>query len=106
MAFDPSVEQPIPLSEVPRLEWVRRLKRRDGSRLHQSTVFRWALHGLRGVRLEVIRCGGQTCTSEAALKRFFAGLANPTASTSATPAAADVGQKHQRAEAELAAAGI
>jgi hypothetical protein len=42
---------------------------------HVSCLFRWAKHGLRGVRLETIRVGGTLCTSREALERFFARLA-------------------------------
>jgi len=46
-------------------------RRRKGKRPHPSTLFRWASRGLRGVRLETLSVGGTTCTSAAALQRFF-----------------------------------
>jgi len=46
-------------------------RRRRGRRPAFSTVWRWALHGARGVRLETLRCGGTLCTSREALQRFF-----------------------------------
>jgi hypothetical protein len=49
--------------------------RRGDRRTHVSCLFRWAKHGLRGVRLETIRVGGTLCTSREALERFFASLA-------------------------------
>lgn len=71
--FDPSVENPIPLTRVPKV--VRWLPgRRRGRKLNIATVFRWAQRGLRGVMLETISIGGTKCTSEEALKRFFARL--------------------------------
>lgn len=46
-------------------------RRRRGRKVHPSTIWRWAKHGLRGHRLEVIKIGGQTCTSLEAMQRFF-----------------------------------
>jgi len=109
MSFDPTVEQPIPLCQVPRLAWLPR--RRRGRKIHQATIFRWAQHGIHGVRLEVIRVGGTRCTSEAALRRFFAALSaadsicNPSAAA-APRSPATAGGAHRRAERELAKAGI
>jgi hypothetical protein len=45
-------------------------RRRRGKRPHFSTLYRWALKGFRGVRLETIRIGGTLCTSKEALQRF------------------------------------
>ena len=42
-----------------------------------ATLYRWASHGCRGVRLETIQIGGTKCTSRQALQRFFAGLTDP-----------------------------
>jgi hypothetical protein len=39
-----------------------------------SCLWRWVTRGLRGVRLESIRVGGVTCTSMAAVQRFFDAL--------------------------------
>ena len=69
---------PIPLSEdirpIPKaMKWVP--PRRGDRPTHASCGFRWAKHGLRGVRLETIRVGGTLCTSREALERFFARLA-------------------------------
>jgi len=73
--FDPAVENPIPLTQVPKvIRWLPR--RRRGRKLNIATVFRWAQRGLRGVRLETISIGGTKCTSEEALKRFFARLSS------------------------------
>ena len=38
---------------------------------HRATVQRWALHGIRGVRLETVRIGGSVYTSREALSRFI-----------------------------------
>lgn len=72
----------------------RRLpRRRRGRPVHPATIYRWAHVGLRGVRLEVIRMGGVTCTSTEALQRFFDQLTASTArasSTTPTPTSATV----------------
>jgi len=44
--------------------------RRQGKRIHPSTVYRWAVRGIRGHRLEVVRIGGTVYTSCEALQRF------------------------------------
>jgi len=63
-------ESVFPLAETPK----HVPPRRGGKRLHQSTPFRWAKHGVRGVRLETIRIAGSLCTSVEALQRFFEAL--------------------------------
>jgi Protein of unknown function (DUF1580) len=69
----------IPLSHCPRLGVLP--VRRAGRPIHAATWHRWAIKGLRGVRLETIRVGGTRCTSLAAIERFFQAL------TAATPRA-------------------
>jgi len=49
-------------------------RRRRGRKPSFSTVWRWALHGIKGVRLETLKCGGTLCTSKEALQRFFTAL--------------------------------
>lgn len=68
----------IPLSEVPGI-----LPRRRGRRLHLSSIYRWAQHGVRGVRLEVVRVGGVAYTSRQALDDFVQSLSEPAAEGSA-----------------------
>lgn len=46
------------------------LPRRNGKKIHTSTVWRWTRRGLRGIRLETLRIGGTTYTSKEALQRF------------------------------------
>ena len=45
---------------------------RRGKQLSKGVIFRWALHGVRGVMLETIRVGGARLTSIEALQRFVA----------------------------------
>ena len=83
--FDPTVESPIPLLQVPRLAWLPH--RRKGRPLNPSTVFAWAKRGLRGAKLEVLHIGGTMCTSEQALLRFFNAISrNASADKTAGPA--------------------
>jgi len=53
-------------------------------KLHVSTLYRWCFGGLRSsddevVRLEIVKIGGTTCTSQEALQRFFDRLSGKTA---------------------------
>ena len=66
MSIDPFNEDVFPVSQTP--------KRMRGRRVHPSTVWRWVQRGIRGHKLETIKVGGVTCTSEAALMRFFSAL--------------------------------
>ena len=52
-------------------------RRRGGKRVNVATLYRWASHGCRGVRLETIQIGGTKCTSREALGRFFNRLTDP-----------------------------
>lgn len=47
---------------------------RQGKRVDITTIFRWALRGVKGVKLETIQIGGRKCTSAEALQRFFEAL--------------------------------
>ncbi len=40
-------------------------------RVNVSTVWRWANRGIKGVKLETIKLGGKTLTSQQALTRFI-----------------------------------
>lgn len=72
LMIDFQQEQLIRLCDVPRLNILP--PRRAGTRLAVSTLYRWALHGQRGIKLETIKCGGIRCTSLLALQRFFAAI--------------------------------
>jgi hypothetical protein len=52
---------------------------RAGKPVNPSTLWRWTTRGIRArhgllVRLESIKIGGTTCTSDQALQRFFHAL--------------------------------
>jgi hypothetical protein len=71
MPIDPLSDDTMSLTQA-----ARRLPRLRGGRpVHPSTLWRWALTGLRGVRLETAMVGGVRVTSETALRRFFAAVA-------------------------------
>ncbi len=99
MSIDPLREDVYPLSGVP-----KRLRRqgRCGRPTHVSTIYRWAMHGVNGARLETIKIGGTMYTSDAALRRFFNTLTNPEAPSEP----ADDDRRQDRVESELAAEGI
>jgi hypothetical protein len=82
-------------------------RRHKGRTVHIATVFRWAQRGVRGVRLEVARVGGVTCTTEAAVRRFIAALSAPRVSDPAPPcSAAAAASEDRRAKRDLAKMGI
>ena len=56
-------------------EAAAKLPRRNGRKIHASSVWRWARKGVSGVRLEARRLGGCFFTSVEALDRFSAQLA-------------------------------
>ncbi len=71
--IDIKTERLIPLREVPQLGIIP--ARRSGSRLNVSTIYRWALHGQRGIKLESLKIGGQRVTSLNAIQTFCTALA-------------------------------
>jgi hypothetical protein len=73
--IDPILEETFPLSQATRRIASLRC-RRNGKPIASSTLWRWHTKGLGGVRLEVVRLGGLTCTSEDAVTRFFSALSN------------------------------
>lgn len=84
MPIDLTHDTLIPFSNLP--GWTTQ---HLGRRIHPSTLHRWRLRGVRGVRLDTVLIGGTRYTSTEALSRFFA----------ATTAAAD-GQPFQSQPAD------
>jgi hypothetical protein len=72
--------------------------RGDGNGVNSATVWRWAMTGCKGVRLESAIVGGIRYTSREALERFFAAT-----TAAADGIAAPVRTSRQR-EAAIAAA--
>jgi hypothetical protein len=46
-------------------------RRRAGKKPCFATLWRWAVRGCRGVKLETVSVGGTLCTTRAALQTFF-----------------------------------
>lgn len=80
-------------------------RRRRGKKPHASTIYRWAMNGVHGVRLEVIRVGGSLCTSLEALQRFCERCTDPS---NRPPSSTSKSREREikKAERELDAAGI
>ena len=75
-----------------------------GRKTHYSTVLRWAMRGVHGVRLEAVRLGGRWVTSLEAVSRFSAGV---TATTAPMPSSPAIDQRRaDQVDQELDAAGI
>jgi Protein of unknown function (DUF1580) len=47
---------------------------RQGRPTHVATVYRWAVRGVRNIRLETVRIGGCLYTSREAMQRFAENL--------------------------------
>ncbi len=54
--------------------------------VHVSTIWRWSLVGVGGVRLESFRFGGRRKTSVEALERFFAATSGDSPVPTVRPA--------------------
>lgn len=94
------------VSLVDAAQWVRS---RSGRKTHVSTLYRWALRGCRGRKLETVLIGRERMTSREALNRFFedrpeplpvpvvqAAAATPHPPVSREAVARDVEELHQR----------
>lgn len=99
---DIATEKLIALADVPK----HLPKRRGGRKVNLATVYRWASHGLHGVRLEVVQVGGTKCTSMTALQKFFERLS--AAANGEAPPVRTIKQRERaaaKANDELAKAG-
>jgi hypothetical protein len=90
--IDRNTEELLTLAEAARL----RPPGRNGRPQHISTVYRHALKGFRGVRLEVVRLGGSLYTSRQALQRFAERLT--AASVHGAPSQQSTTQRRQACE--------
>jgi len=82
-------------------EVTRYCPRRRGKKVHVSTVFRWALRGCRGIRLEVVDTPSGLCTSLPALQRFFDRLTADRNLPHQRPQRSSGDKRHEAVEAEL-----
>src|SRR4051794_15987195 len=80
-------------------------RRRAGRKVAASTIWRWARHGVRGVRLEFLQVGGVMMTSAEALQRFYERLTEGPGQvpTSGPRTSAARRKAIERADRELAA---
>jgi hypothetical protein len=74
-------------------------------RPHSSTILRWALRGVKGVRLETIVVGGRRFTSVEAIGRFILRLSEPPVPHNST-ADSEQGEKAARIDSKLDQAGF
>lgn len=97
----PSHDQLIPLSVA-----AREVPNRNGERgVNVSTVWRWSLRGIRGVRLRTEMVGGTRMTKLAWLDEFYG--ATTAAVDGVRPSTPNQRNRAiEAAEAELAQAGI
>jgi len=77
-------------------------RRREGRKVHTTTLARWARWGIRGIRLEVIDTPSGLCTSLASLRRFFDRLSVARDLPRQRPEPLVSEEQHETVEAELA----
>jgi len=94
--IDVSTEELAPLAKASNL-WVP-------TRPHVATIWRWATRGIRGVKLDIVRIGGSTCTSREAVGRFLSAINGRDVLPSDTSKRREA--EISRAERELASAGV
>ena len=82
------------------------LEKRFGRRPNAATIWRWAIKGLRGVRLHTISLGRFRFTTESQLERFIEETSRSTSDARRSLAAevAPVGEPPEFTKSELTAA--
>jgi hypothetical protein len=103
--IDVECEALIPLREVGSII----PSSRYGKRLNFATIWRWAMHGARGRRLEAVKLGGSLYTSREAISRFAEHVTGSDTPTSPAPAVRSPAQRQrdqERAAKMLDEAGI
>ena len=97
---------------VPALTWVPdHLPKKNGKKVHRSSVARSLTKGCDGVRLRGWKAGRTWMTTPAAVEAFTAALAAKAAGGAVTPAVPEpvaelVVRRNSRVAAELDAAGL
>ena len=76
------------------------------NRPHISTLHRWRLRGVHGVKLETVMVGGRRYTSKQALERFAVGTTAATGGSGKHPTPSSRQRDISVAERELEEAGI
>jgi hypothetical protein len=97
-------EEKIPFAAVPDV-----LPRRNGKKIHISTIHRWAIVGCKGVKLKFVQVGGTRCVRRRDLNEFFDRLTalstgEPTPTAAQSPAARR--REIERANQELDDMGV
>ncbi len=96
---------------VPALTWVPdHLPKKNGKKVHRSSISRWLTKGCDGVRLRGWKAGRTWMTTPAAVEEFTAELAakaaGPAPRVSVAEPAVRRGAEAVKASAELDAAGL
>jgi len=100
MSIDPLSDELLTLPQAAALF----PRRRGGSKVSTSTLWRWYARGSRGVRLEVVRIGGQVLTTRDAIRDFIA--ARSVAGGAPVPQDASPTTRSKRAMKELERMGL
>jgi Protein of unknown function (DUF1580) len=126
---DSELDAPINFCEAAAFVTTTFPGRRGGRRLHASTIYRWALNGIRGQRLRFWQVGGSRFTSRKAIYDFFEAASCPSGPTmpngqaaespelssptprspnsgGSGPAVGSIERRHAAAERKLSEAGI
>jgi len=99
MPIDPLSDQLLTMTEAARLL----PKRRGGSKVAITTLWRWRTRGSKGVRLATVRVGGCVYTTAAALRDF---IESQSGTAAALPAAESPSRRSRRAMRELEKMGL
>lgn len=75
---------------------------------HISTLHRWRVRGVRGVKLPTLMCGGRRCVARSALFEFINATTavRENSAPRATPRSRNRSREVQRAEQRLAKDGV
>jgi hypothetical protein len=66
MQIDFETERLVPLRDVAKL-----FPGQSGRGVSMATLWRWTIHGRKGIRLEAVSVGGRKYTTHAAVKRWL-----------------------------------
>ncbi len=99
--IDSMTEELLTLAEAARV-----VPSKSGRGVNASTVWRWALRGVSGTRLDVLRIGGKTYTSRQALQKFYEKCTASAMGVTQTATPAIRRKAAEAAERELEADGI
>jgi hypothetical protein len=100
MSIDPLSDELLTLPQAAALF----PRRRAGSKVSTTTLWRWYTRGSRGVRLGVVRVGGMVYTSAGAIRDFI--QARSVAGGAAVPQAPAASTRSKRAMKELERMGM